>query len=169
MIYFTVEKYRRMISRLIRSLASLQSIVGVCFAVVWIQLSLSMLIDTFSIGLLILCPVFLLITGVQYQSHRAYFFVMSILIGSVGSYLVSIVGYINTLIQIDGGMIDLSLYSICIPCEIRKNTFYMSLGFFAISILHSSKMVEVYRWNARSFLLSLFNGGLLLSLILLMR
>ena len=45
----------------------------------------------------------------------------------------------------------------------------MSLGFFAISILHSSKMVEVYRWNARSFLLSLFNGGLLLSLILLMR
>ena len=158
-----------MISRLIGSLASLQSIVGVCFAIVWIQLSLSMLIDTLSIGLLILCPVFLLITGAQYQSHRAYFFVISILIGSVTSHLVAIVGYINTLIQVDDGMIDLSVYSICIPCEIRKNTFYMSLGLFVISILHSPKMVAVYRWNSRSFLLSLFNSGLLLILLIFIK
>ncbi len=158
-----------MISKWITKVGYLQVLVSVGFAVLWVNLLL-LSIATFIPYLLLLLaiafllPIFLLVQTVQYRSHRAYFFVMSIIVASMLKSTGMLAWQISNWFEAQANPNIVSCVLIDLPFELILCSFVLALGMLLISILHSRVLAETYRWNIRSFLLALFNALLLVGL-----
>lgn len=159
-----------MIARWITKIGYLQALAAVGFTVLWVNLLL-LSITSFipSIVLLVviafLLPIFLLVQTVQYQSHRAYFFVMSIIMASMLKSTGMLIWQVSNWLEAQANPSLITCVFIDLPFEVIRCSFVLALGMLLLSILHSRVLAEIYQWNKRSFLLALFNALLLCGLL----
>ena len=159
----SLNKQKNGLARIRSNLGLQQGLISILFAVVWIDL-LQYALPFFDLPLRLLLPVVLLVLSLQYQSHRAYFFVISVFLTTIILNAVELPAYW----QIYCGQPDptglVNAYSICGICEVRGNLWMLLASTTAIALLHNRLLVESYQWNFRSFLVATLNAGLLYGL-----
>lgn len=137
--------------------------ISLLFAVVWVGL-LQYSLPFPDIILRFILPLVLIVLCLQYHSHRAYFFVMSVFITSFLLNASSLPFYWQLhLSQMSEGN-QLISASFCGICEVRNNLWMMFTAMLALKLLHSRLITERFRWNHRSFFFAIVNGGLLYGL-----
>ena len=137
--------------------------ISLLFAVVWIGL-LQYSLPFPDIVLRFILPLVLIVLCLQYHSHRAYFFVMSVFIASFLLNASSLPFYWQLHLSQMGEGNQLISYSFCGICEVRNNLWMMLAAMLALTLLHSRLMTERFQWSHRSFFIALINGGLLYGL-----
>lgn len=141
----------------------LNIIVFCLFAIIWVDLLLAVDSDLFL--WIAFFPVLLLVLCLQYASHRAYFFVISIGVAFL------ILNSISLQYRWEAYLLELkdpSLWhndSVCRICDIRTSLRLLLIGMAMVAFLHNDILTQRYRWNLRSFTSSILVGYLLYWLI----
>lgn len=154
--------------RIIKDVRFLSFCIAILFAVTWIDLARVLLdilpldIITFTIFIV---PIVLLVLCIQYNSHRAYFAVITLFMLSIILNVARIHHLIPVYLE---ELRSDSWYhddSFCPICDIINNLKFIVVAVIGIAMLHNSLIVYTYRWRLKSFAIAILNCGLLYLII----
>ena len=120
---------------------------------------------TISILLTFAIPIVLLIQCQQYNSHLAYYIVMSVFFFYILINIFNLPFYLN--LCINDSLYNSEYCSCCPICEIRSILLQLTIGVSAIAIMLNQNLLKIYKWNLKSFFLSILASCLLLLLKLI--
>lgn len=155
-----------MITRKIQRIGYIQALVAIGFTIMWGNLLLlSVMAFAVSLWLFVgtafLVPIFLLVQNVQYNSHRAYFMVITLLLTS----MLKSIGKFSWQLELWIKAKAKPTTPTCIVTNLNYELFHLGLilglGALLLSLMHTRRMAETYQWNKRSFLLAVGNALLL--------
>lgn len=155
---------RTTIHRIMKDIRFLSFCITILFAFTWIDLG-RVLLSILPFTIYFIAPVILLVLCIQYNSHRAYFAVITLFMLSIIFNVVRIYHLIPFYLEEVRSDLWYHDDSVCTICDIINNLKCIIVAVVGIAILHNSLIVYTYRWNLKSFSISILNCGLIYLII----